>query len=609
MSIEVMFELQQEVRRLFIAGSGLAAGDLRLQRLLPRLQKLGEAAPVFNRLALAVSQTLEAEAGASAGKLLELGTLLHSVLYTQGKTESKEIPVPLEGTEIKLGTTIPYRRLGPLLEALTQKGQGRMEQLRQGYEDRSFQDFRIIPAAVTALDESYAEIPDFLEQKVFPDYGREALPELKKQFSPEGGKGDARRLLLIHDLLKSSCRELLLSSAREGSTEVRAAAVSLLGQYPEQEDFLLEQADDKKKEIRRASYFALAELGTDAAVSRLYKALQSKDRELAIEPIQACRANTLTLSVISNAEESLEKLLQRVSPEEAGQQLLADIRSLDGKRVPEVVSFLQMLLSTNGFIVPETEAVQEAAAQLLLDLDLLEADRFAVSLHEEHNRRFIGYSFKAAVKLLPPEDVYERYCSDLKDKRQPYAKELLCTLHELTVPLERRLFVQTQLQEASPHAQSSSAITWDTRWSRLFIELDEEELVCRFAGVPDPKVAGYLAGKCREKPNLNRDRTSRMLLALFGMGAPDAPELLMEVLEKGGTKQFYYLDRVQLALLAMLPGSYAERLRNFAETLSYQGMKTQLLDIVESIKANPEQAEWPEQKGQGLWEWIRSKMW
>ena len=93
---------------------------------------------MFNRMAQAVSQVLDAEKSGSASRLLELGTLLNSVLYTQGKTETKEELVPMEGTGAKLSTSMTYRKLHPLIEALTQKGQGRMEQIRQGYDDGCF---------------------------------------------------------------------------------------------------------------------------------------------------------------------------------------------------------------------------------------------------------------------------------------------------------------------------------------------------------------------------------------------------------------------------------------------------------------------------------------
>lgn len=112
----------------------------------------------------------------------------------------------------------------------------------------------------------------------------------------------------------------------------------------------------------------MSRLGTEQAVARLYKALNSKDQDIAIEPVQLCRANELTLRVIDHANAMLEQIVQRVNIADSAQMLVADIRSLQGKRVPEVVNLLETLLSTAGFIVPETETVQEAAADLLLQL-------------------------------------------------------------------------------------------------------------------------------------------------------------------------------------------------------------------------------------------------
>ena len=171
---------------------------------------------------------------------------------------------------------------------------------------------------------------------MLPALGIEALPALQQQFQPDGGKGDARRLELIHGLLALSALDLLLQAAKQGSTEVRSTAIELLGDYPEQEDFILEQADDKK-EIRRAALFALSRLGTEQAIARLYKALGSKDQDLAIEPIQLCKANDLTLSVIGHAESVLERIIQRTNVEDSAQQLLADIRSLQGKKYKKLL--------------------------------------------------------------------------------------------------------------------------------------------------------------------------------------------------------------------------------------------------------------------------------
>lgn len=88
MSTALLQELHQEVNRLYIAGSELAAEDFRLKRLLPQFQQLGERAPIFKRLGEGIVAVIEpdhSEGSSSAQNLQELSVLLSSVLYTQGR--------------------------------------------------------------------------------------------------------------------------------------------------------------------------------------------------------------------------------------------------------------------------------------------------------------------------------------------------------------------------------------------------------------------------------------------------------------------------------------------------------------------------------------------
>ena len=54
MSIPVLIEVYDEMRRLAIAGSAVAPGDFRLKKLIPPLEKSGEKVPVFAKVAQAV---------------------------------------------------------------------------------------------------------------------------------------------------------------------------------------------------------------------------------------------------------------------------------------------------------------------------------------------------------------------------------------------------------------------------------------------------------------------------------------------------------------------------------------------------------------------------
>lgn len=635
MSIPVLQELHNEVRRLFIAGSGMAAGDMRLNKLLPQLRKLGESAPVLGRLADGVEQLVEAGTEQAPGKLLELGTLLHAVLYTQGRTEAKGSAEPIEAADTSCFTQVPYRKLKPLLEALTQKGGGRLEVVRQGFEEKLFEDMRTLIPAIAALDDSFAELAEYMAQTVVPTLGVPALPLLKARLDLQGGKGDARRLQLIHRFAGAAERELLVQAAAEGSLDVRTGAIELLGEYPELEPIILQHADDKKKEVRRAALSALSRLMSDAAAERLLLALTDKDQEIAIEPIRQSAYKRLTGRLLQVTEELLRGLEDSKPGDDAVPRLYAAVQCLDGKDDPAVSAFLQKLLGDKTFMSRDTGVVQDYAAQLLLDMNRPEAHGFLLSLQKAWNRRFVAYSFQAAVRTLQPSEVFDRFAGEFASKKSAAGKELLRAMYELTEPLanpfdEYGASDENNGSSVSVAAGRSDIIDngggindgygrprkpisydgWDPRWVDQFVDIDEEEFVWRLARRPDKKVVDFLLKKLESSPNFNKTRTVQLLAALFRLGYRGTPELLMDVLEKTNAKHIYYLDRTQLLLLAQLPREYADRLEQVAKGLAYEGIQKQFLEAVEWLRAKDKEEESIQEngKGEGWIAWIRNKM-
>ena len=86
MSIPVLAQVYDEVRRLSIAGSVVAAGDFRLKKLIPPLEAAGQKAPVFAKVAQSVTKLVESNEKTSSEALLEVSTLVNAILYTQGET-------------------------------------------------------------------------------------------------------------------------------------------------------------------------------------------------------------------------------------------------------------------------------------------------------------------------------------------------------------------------------------------------------------------------------------------------------------------------------------------------------------------------------------------
>ncbi|NOU91720.1 hypothetical protein GC093_00505 [Paenibacillus sp. LMG 31456] len=598
MSIAILYEVHQEVRRLFIAGSGVAAGDFRLSKLLPQLQKLGESAPVFRRLSEAIQQVVEASAESSSVKLLELGTLLHSILYTQGTSEIKG-ELKRFGPSGSLGmTSVPYRKLRPLIEALTQRGPGRLEIVRQANEEGLFHDMRTHIPAVLGLEDTYAEIADYMAEAVIPYIGAPALPILLKQLQLNGGKADARMLLLIHRIGGMEYRELFLRAIEAGSTEVKLAAIDIWSGYPEFEGRLVELSRDKKKEVRRAALFALAKLPSDKAIDALMNALVGKEYSIALEPIQACLDDRLTARLLLYADELVTKATTGSLDEQTVERLATVVNGMEGRRTEQVTHFLISVISNHFFNQKETDAIREHAAKLLLHADRPEANAFLRNLHHQPDQRLIAYSFQAALRDLPPDAVYEEYALQVRNKDHFAAKELLRVMYNRTQPLMHR--------RGGIHTEAAD-IHWDSRWVHVFVDINEEELVCRLADEQDRKVTSYLVDKWKVAPQMMKPRTASILFALYKLRHKETPELLLQSLEGAVARQIYYLDRDWLSLMRLLPAQYTERLEKFAEKLTYESVKQQMIEVVESVKANV-QDESKDNKGVGWIEWMKSKL-
>lgn len=603
MGIPVLQELHQEVRRLYIAGSDVAAGDLRLNRLLPQLRKLGEGAPVFGRLAEATARLTESDAESSSARLLELGALLHAVLYTQGRTEPAEPSAPFQPEGESVVTDLPYRRLGPLIEALTQRGPGRLDVIRQAAEEGMFHDLRTLIPAVSTLEDTFAEIPEFIAEHVIPQIGSPALPILRRQFNAEGGRADARRLLLIDRLSGGPDRDWLARLADTGSAEVRAAAISRLGVFDEMEPKLLELAGDKKKEIRRAALLALAERGTEPAFAALLAALDGKDEEIAYAPISLCRDARLTARLLAYGEAQRARLADTAGKDEAAlERLRLAVRVLSGRADDGVTPFAIRLIAEPGFKHENLPGIRASAAELLLEMESREGAEFLLSLQRQPkpDPLLVPYSFDAALKYWSPEAVYEAFEPYLKNKRSSLAKSLLHIVYDWTTTQERRLGID------EPEAESE-AIAWDPRWVKLLVALDEAELVSRLATEPDRETILYLAEKAKAAGKRLDEQAALALLALRRLGYDQAPELVMQALEGAAAGKIYYLNRRWLLLIGEMPASYVERLEQFAEGLTYDSLKRDVLEAVGYARQNVAEATGKE-KGAGWIQWLRNRL-
>ena len=318
MSIPALIACSQEVRRLSIAGSGLARGDYRLKRLAEPLTASAAKAPVFGRVAERVEALVDADAEGSAAALLDLATLCHAVLYTQGQTDVPGELQPLSPVEGGLGARqTPAKVLRPLLDALTRSGAGRMTIVKNAARRGVFNDLRLVEPSLAALDNPYGEFADFVAGQVLPKYGRPIVPALRDRLDLSGGRGDARRLRVLGAILGGEGWDLYIQALGEGSTAVRVAAVEALASHEDALPLLVEQAGAKSGDVRAAAFQALSRSPSQQAADLLIAATRGPDLDRVAGPIRASDNPMLRDEVWQEAAAAVDHVLAVGKPEPA----------------------------------------------------------------------------------------------------------------------------------------------------------------------------------------------------------------------------------------------------------------------------------------------------
>ncbi len=359
-----LYDLQQELNRLFIAGSKFAKNDPRLQKYIPILKKLGEKAPVFNKLAQEVEALLQAESQQSAEKLLNVSTLLYSVLYTQGVTIQAEATKALQEPNVSIAdvnTTYSYLQLKPVLQALTQSNSGRLEVLKDAFERGIFKDSRTFGYLSYALADKFTELADYVLLTIIPTCGQVMLPFLLSDFRLEDKTENVRRLRLLYQLKYAEMDSLMDKIFGESLPNLQAEAVSIIAEKKDTqtEDFIMSLTSDKNKLVREASYKALAILGTQRSIDKLlalYETNKAKGNAKALaEAISLLAIPSHYQPFLKKVYEqfnillSIEKTDNNATVTNAFERFAIDLDILENKDCNEVYEFLSELLQSQKF--------------------------------------------------------------------------------------------------------------------------------------------------------------------------------------------------------------------------------------------------------------------
>ena len=607
MSIPVLTQTYDEMRRLAIAGSVVAPGDFRLKRLAPQLEQLGQKVPVFAKVAEAVNRLLASDENSSAAALLELTSLVNAILYTQGETGVGGELAPIKTIEIARPTTqTSARMLKPLQEALTTTGAGRLEVIRDGYERGAFRDFRLLAPALAALDDSYAEIAEFTSQKILPLYGAAILPELQATFHPKGRAGHVRRLLLIHQLDPAAARSSVRRSLDEGSQEVRIAAISCLGDSPEDLPFLLEQSRAKAKDVRTAALCALGSSGDDDAAKVLCNAIDGADLSLAVEPIRASRNPAVTSFLLEAAEKLCDAItnvswLGRLDKAKLGKQndrlclVLECLRGRDDKQTEKLLlklfEHVEQLAKVKG--EPSGMDVVERLVSIMASGPKA-VQTALVDAHESLPAEMLAQAFLAACRSRKPAETWKLF--------SPYFTAKVNEKKKMADPaFAKREALANVLKQASgswgygifrlDSDEGDLAGKLDHQWLDLAISLGRNDLVYALSTPGDSKANALLTKVFSEACRAGDDReTMSALHTMIRIRHPDATDAVIELLKRSDKSKSTYGYYWITSLIPQLPRDEAvPKLEALLPTLP-EKLIDQLLDSVAELKNRADSA-------------------
>lgn len=560
MSIALLGDVYGEVRRLAIAGSGLAVGDFRLKKLLVPVKNAAAKAPVFGKVAEAVERLLNSSPQESADALLELNTLVSAILYTQGQTGAEGPLEPIETTDFGLSATNTGARvLKPLIEALTGTGSGRQEIITDAHQRGMFRDLRLIRPALEALDDGYAEIADFVAQQVLPIYGKAIYDDLKSSYDPKGKGGAARRLLLMHRLDREATRAAIDQALESGSKEVKLAALECLKGSREAIPYLLEQAKAKSHEIRRVALRSLAEFTDDAVVDALIQALSGKDHELASQAVSRNQSPRLLAFLLAEAEKQLAGLLvaNKDEAKERSVRFYALLACFASRRDKQSVAFLTRLFERReaiGHVKGDCsgQEINRRIAAILVQTDSKPVLKLLVDSHATLPAELLDVAMVAAIRSRKPSEVYDLFCPyylgaiDGKKKGRDQASRKGECVRSLLSRWALRGSIDGDFQfddENAVASQKESKVELDPRWLDAAVQRNDLEMVLALAR-PNHKgacrlLSDALATLLKKKGDMGYD-VACILNTMIRIHHPSTVETYLEALQRAAASSSHY---------------------------------------------------------------------
>ena len=435
MDLQPLYDVKARLEQAAIAGTGLLAEDFRLRRAGEELKPLAAVSPVFGKIHQGLAGLLAAPREEQGGLLLDLLALTDAVVYTQGVSRADGA---LESLPPGPGTCLPlsYSQLNPLLAALTGKGGGRLAVIKSVQETHPafLGDFRVLPALISGLGDSYGELAE-LNAQILKGLGPAPLPLLKEGFDPAGKKDMARRVEVISAIEGARATPWLREVLPQSKKSVRAAFIEALGEDQENASLLLELAQTERGAQREAVLNALAK--QDSAAVRDFWRTETEQSPVRLWFLKHAPFPWVSDLAAGAFRAQLERLL---SEAKITQDSLMDLylcrRGVLGRSSPKMLDCWRWAEEQRPTLsrvsrAPGVRHVDPGTALPHWLLESLQAGgagplcQLSLELWEKKSLPYLACALTAALLTWPAEEVYNRFAPCFQEDRPETARALL----------------------------------------------------------------------------------------------------------------------------------------------------------------------------------------